>query len=159
VTTIKGKLMKLFFVVILLVGLFGCAAITNPDQRLFIDVKLIGVWEGEYIEKTGTIRKWMQVRKADGSYKIDFSFQEVDGTVNQFSESGKWWIKDGLFHELAPSWMKESDIYQYHFKQKDCVSFVLVSGNESTEEIDDYEFTECLSKDAPLVKVLIEVAS
>lgn len=143
--------MKLFFMSFLLIGLFGCEAIISQSQRPFIDVKLIGVWEGEYIEKTGTIKKWMQIRKADGSYKIDFSFQEIDGSVNQFSESGKWWVQDGLFHELAPSWMKEADIYQYQFKKRDCVSFVLVSGNESTEEVDGYEFTECLAKDAPVV--------
>ena len=148
--------MKLFFVFFLLTGLFGCEAITKANQKPFIDIKLIGVWEGEYIERNGTIRKWMQVRKADGTYKIDFSFKDVDGTVNQFSESGKWWVQDGLFHELAPSWMKEADIYQYHFKKRDCVSFVLVSGNEATEEIEDYEFTECLAKDAPLVRMLDE---
>ncbi len=143
--------MRLFFVVFLLTSLLGCEGLTKADQRSFIDVKLIGVWEGEHIEKTGTIRKWKQIRKADGSYQIDFSFKEIDGTVNQFSESGKWWVQDGLFHELAPSWMEEADIYQYDFKKKDCVSFVLISGNESTEAIGDYEFTECLAKDAPLV--------
>ncbi len=143
--------MKLFFMSFLLIGLLGCEAIINQSQRPFIDVKLIGVWEGEYIEKTGTIRKWVQIRKADGSYKIDFSFQEINGDVSQFTESGKWWVQDGLFHELAPSWMEEADIYQYQFKKRDCVSFALVSGNESTEAIDDYEFTECLAKDAPVV--------
>ncbi len=148
--------MRLFFVVFMLTGLLGCEGLIKANQRSFIDVKLIGVWEGEYIEKTGTIRKWMQIRKADGSYQIDFSFKEVDGSVNHFSESGKWWIQDGLFHELTPSWMKEADIYQYDFKKKDCVSFTFVSGNESTEDIGDYEFTECLAKDAPLVRILDE---
>ena len=142
--------MKLIVVVFLMVGLLGCEAITNANQRPYIDVKLIGVWEGEYIEKRGTIKKWKQVRKADGTYKIDFSYTEVDGAVNNFSEIGKWWIKDGLFHELAPSWMEEPDIYQYQFK-KNCVSFVLVSGNESTVVEEDYAFSECIPEDAPLV--------
>ncbi len=150
--------MKLFFIIFLSISLLGCEALIKANQRPHIDVKLIGIWEGEYIEKNGTLKKWVQTRKADGSYQINFSFTEIDGTINSFSESGKWWIKDGLFHELEPSWMKEADIYQYQFKSQDCIHFELVSGNDLTKDIDDdYTFSECLVKDAPLVHLRLDI--
>ena len=115
---------------VLLIALLGCEAISDANQRPSIDVKLIGVWEGKYTEP---------------------SFTELDGTKKHFSESGRWWIKDGLFHELASSDMEQPDKYQYQFKQLDCVNFALVDSAELPEGLESYEFSECLVKDGPVV--------
>lgn len=143
--------MKLIFLVLLAISLFGCEVISNANQHSFIDVKLIGTWEGEYTEQGGTIKSWTQTRKADGTYLIEFSFTELDGTTKRFTESGRWWVKEDLFHEIASSGMEQPDRYQYHFKRKNCVNFVLVESNGLAENIDSYEFSECLSEDSPLV--------
>ena len=143
--------MKLVFWVFLLMNLFGCNAISNTHQRPSIDVKLIGVWEGKYTEPSGTVKSWTQTRKADGSYFIEFSYTELNGTKKHFTESGRWWIKDGLFHELASSDMEQPDKYQYQFKQLDCVNFALVDSAELPEGLESYEFSECLVKDGPVV--------
>ncbi|MBA3756621.1 MAG: hypothetical protein H0X02_10495, partial [Nitrosomonas sp.] len=67
----KGKAMKLFFWLLLVIALFGCEAITAANQGPYVDVKLIGVWKGEYTEQDGTIKRWTQTRNADGTYAIE----------------------------------------------------------------------------------------
>ncbi|MDR4517696.1 MAG: hypothetical protein MRK00_09980 [Nitrosomonas sp.] len=136
--------------VLLIAALSGCESIPN-EHRSAIDDKLIGTWAGEYTEKDGATKSWTQRRKADGTYSIDFVFMERDGTINRFSEAGQWWVKDGLFHEIAAAGMKQPDSYQYHFQEDGrCIVFLLVDSHESIEEIGQYRFVECLSEKAPL---------
>ena len=45
--------------------------------------------------------------------------------------------------------MKQLDKYEYSFKEKECVSFVLVENNVLTEEADKYAFRECFAADSP----------
>lgn len=141
--------MRQFFLIFLTISLLGCSAITAVNQRSFIDVKLIGVWEGEYVEESGTVKRWTQTRNADGTYTIDFSFTGLDGAVRNFTESGKWWIKGSLFYEVALPQKGAPDKYQYSFKKKECVSFVLVESYELAEGSSNYEFSECLVTDSP----------
>ena len=93
--------MKLVFLVLLAISLLGCNAITAANQSPFIDVQLIGLWKGEHTEQSGTIKSWTQIRNADGTYTIEFSFKEPDDTTKSFTESGRWWIQDALFYEIA----------------------------------------------------------
>lgn len=142
--------MKLIFMALLLIGLSGCDVLTKAKQRPYIDVKLIGVWKGEHKEKGGTVKSWTQTRKADGTYTIEFSFTEINGRVQSFTESGRWWIMGDLFHEISSTGMEKPDRYQYQFRKMDCVTFVLVGTDGLVEEVDNYEFSECFSKDSPL---------
>lgn len=145
--------MKLVFWVLLAISLLGCNAITAANQSPFIDVKLIGLWKGEHAEQSGTIKSWAQTRNADGTYTIEFSFKEPDDTTKSFTESGRWWVQGALFYEIALPDMAQPDKYKYSFKEKDCVSFVLVESNGSTEGIDAYSFRECLIADSPPVSM------
>lgn len=141
--------MKLFFWLLWAVLLSGCEAITAASQRPFIDVKLIGVWKGEHTEPGGTIKRWTQTRNADGTYTIEFGFTELNGVTKHFTESGRWWIMNGVFHEIALPDMGQPDKYQYAFKEKDCVNFVLVESNGLAEGTDGYAFQECLVANSP----------
>ncbi len=141
--------MKLFFLVLLAISLLGCNAITAANQSPFIEAKLIGVWKGEYTEHSGTIKSWIQTRNADGTYTIEFSFKEPDDTTKSFTESGRWWVQDALFYEIALPDMTQPDKYKYSFKEKECVSFVLIESNGLIEGIDAYSFRECLIADSP----------
>ncbi len=67
--------MRLVFLICLLLGLFGCEVVSSTNQRPSLDVKLIGVWSGEYLGKGSTSKS--------------------------FVESGRWWIQGGLFHEIT----------------------------------------------------------
>lgn len=145
--------MKLIWGALLAMGLLGCSAITAGNQRSSVDVKLIGVWTGEYLEEGGTLKRWTQTRNADGTYVIEFSFTGVDGTVRGFIESGRWWIMDGLFHEIALPEKGYPDKYQYSFKNKACVNFALVESEGFAEEADSYMFSECLVADSPPVRI------
>jgi hypothetical protein len=152
-TVIRGKAMRLVWGALLALSFLSCSAITAGDQRSSVDVKLIGVWTGEYLEEGGTLKRWTQTRNADGTYAIEFSFTGVDGTVRGFIESGRWWIKDGLFHEIALPEKGYPDKYQYFFRKKECVDFVLVESEGFAEEPDSYVFSECLTADSPPARI------
>lgn len=141
--------MKQLLFMFLTTSLFSCTAITTANQRPFIDVKLIGVWKGEYLEEGGAIKKWTQTRNADGTYTIDFSFTELDGATKSFTELGKWWVKGSFFYEVALPQKGRPDKYQYSFRKIECVSFALVESDGLTEGLDSYEFSECLVADSP----------
>ncbi|MGZ0018359.1 hypothetical protein [Nitrosomonas sp. wSCUT-2] len=145
-----SKLVKRFSAVILLLcTLSGCVSQITTDQKPFIDVKLVGVWTGEFLEEGGVLKRWTQTRNADGSYTIDFSFTDAKGESTYFTESGRWWIEKGLFHEISLPDMKIPDKYQYAFKQKDCVRFDLIESDGLAEEPGSYVFSECLIADSP----------
>jgi len=149
----KTSEMKLFlnsFVLLwFLNGTLANSAIDQNSRRLSIDIRMIGNWQGEYIEKDGSLKSWGQIRNEDGSYRIEFRFVELDGTVYRLEETGKWWVEKNLFHEIAPSQMQQPDVYQYHFKGNGCIEFLLVESHESPEDIGHYRFVECLSDDQP----------
>ncbi len=137
------RIVKCFITWLFLIALLGCEVISSINQREFMDVKLIGVWAGEYLDKEGTLKKWIQTRNADGTYTIDFSYRETDGGVKRFSESGRWWVKDKLFHEMALMDMQRPDKYRYRLDEK-CVYFELVEDGELMDQFEDYSFNECL---------------
>lgn len=141
--------MRLLFLSCLVPVLLGCQMISVGNQRSSLDVKLIGIWAGEYLEEGGTLKRWKQTRNADGTYVIAFSFTEKDETARDFTESGRWWIQDGLFHEIAVPEKGHPDKYRYSFKNKDCVSFELVESEGFAEEENRYIFSECLEADSP----------
>lgn len=156
VCSMQGKgmeMVKHFITWLFLIALSGCEVISTLNQREFVDVKLIGVWAGEYLEKEGTLKEWIQTRHTDGTYTIDFSYRETDGNVKRFSESGKWWVKDRLFHEMAQMDMQRPDKYRYRLEGK-CVYFELVEDSELMDQFDDYSFDECLIEDSQQAAVI-----
>lgn len=138
-----------FSILLITTVLMGCGAIAASNQRPYIDVKLVGVWQGEYLEEGGVLKRWSQIRHADGSYNIDFSFTGPDGDSRYFTESGRWWVEKGIFHEIALPDMKLPDKYGYSFKKKDCVTFDLIESGGLAEEAGSYTFSECLIADSP----------
>ncbi len=141
--------MKLLFLPFLALVLLSCQMISAGHQRPSLDVKLIGVWLGEYLEEGGTLKRWKQTRNADGTYIIEFSFSEKDDMARYFTESGRWWVKNGLFHEIALPEKGYPDKYRYSFNKKDCVSFELMESEGFAEEEGSYVFSECLEADSP----------
>ncbi|MCP5242788.1 MAG: hypothetical protein H6940_05045 [Burkholderiales bacterium] len=146
--------MRRIFAALTIVGLTACGTVSDTYQQSRTDDRLVGVWIGEYVEKDGVTRSWTQTRKADGAYSIEFLFTEPDGIVNRQTETGRWWIQNGLFHEIAPSWMKQPDSYRYRFKDNRCIEFLLVASDEASEEIGRYRFVECLSDKVPLAVLI-----
>jgi hypothetical protein len=127
---------------------FYCTAAVADSS---VDVRLIGTWQGEYDEKDGSLKSWVQTRSENGTYQIEFHFAETDGTVDRLAEEGKWWIENGLFYEIALSWMTQPDVYQYRFLDNGCIEFLLVESYESAEDVGHYRFVECLSNQQPSI--------
>ncbi|MBX3616758.1 MAG: hypothetical protein KF839_06330 [Nitrosomonas sp.] len=142
---------KIFTMMFLLFFLTGCKTMMATNQQPYIDVKLIGVWSGEFLETGGLLKRWTQIRNADGSYTVDFSFTGPNGESTYFTESGRWWVEKGLFHEISLPDMKFPDKYRYSFKEKDCVWFDLTESDGFAEESGSYLFRECLIADSPPV--------
>jgi hypothetical protein len=127
---------------------FYCAAAAASPSG---DVRLIGTWQGEYDEKDGSLKSWVQTRSENGTYQIEFRFVETDGAVHRLVEEGKWWIERDLFYEIAPSWMTQPDAYQYRFQEDGCIEFLLVASHESAEDVGHYRFVECLADRQPSI--------
>ncbi|MBX3639347.1 MAG: hypothetical protein KIS65_08485 [Nitrosomonas sp.] len=139
--------------ILLTVMIFCCTAIAVQSGQhtsdSSVDVRMIGIWQGEYAEKDGALKSWVQTRNEDGTYRIEFRFVETDGTMHPLTEEGQWWIENGLFYELAPSWMEQPDVYQYRFQDDGCITFLLVESQTSAEDVGQYRFVECLSHHQP----------
>lgn len=148
----RDKVVKQFIVWLFLIALLGCEVISSINKREFVDVRLIGIWAGEYREKNGTLKKWIQTRNADGSYIIDFSYHETNGEMKSFTESGKWWVKNRFFHEMTQTDMRRPDKYRYHVADK-CVYFELVEDSELVTQFEEYSFNECLTNDSPQASI------
>lgn len=135
-------------------AVFSADAVAEVDgdaQDASVDVRMLGVWQGEYREKDGSLKSWVQIRREDGSYRIEFRFSEPDGTLHHLAEEGKWWIEDGLFYERVLSWMAQPDVYRYRFKDDGCIDFLLVESHVSADEVGHYRFVECLSDSQPSI--------
>ena len=97
-----GVLVKLLYVLLIPVLVVGCASASEINYPSTIDKALIGSWEGGNIEEDGTYKRWKQTRSSDGSYAIFFFVSKTGKTPYEFTESGRWWVKDGNFHEINP---------------------------------------------------------
>ena len=100
------------------------------------DVKrlLVGTWEGEHLDHEGNLlRTWIQRRSEDGTYAITF-VQYTEQGVRRSGLRGKWWIDGDRFFEIAPSVMKEPDVYEFDILNDNEILF------KST--VTDYEFID-----------------
>ena len=141
------NMMRILITSALLVMLVGCAGVKkwqHPPAS-----KLLGIWEGEYTEKDGTLKKWRQIRNSEGEYTTFFGYKHLNGEVNEFIDTGKWWDENERFHEINPKAAEKPDIYTYEFYKPDCVRFVQVSRGGEEPGPEPYTFTECKVEDAP----------
>lgn len=133
----------------LLVLLIGCAGVKKLEHPSIS--KLQGIWEGEIVEKDGTLKKWRQIRNSEGEFITFFGYKYPSGEVNEFIDTGKWWDENERFHEINPKKAEKPDIYTYEFYKSDCVRFVQVSRGGKEPGSEPYTFTECKVGDAPKV--------
>jgi len=102
-----------------------------PISKPRIDKALIGTWAGETVdEEKQTYRTWIQRRDEDGTYSIIF-IQMQPGGISRSVEAGNWWVKDGVFYEMAPELIKEPDEYIYKIINPELVEFTKKDGSYS----------------------------
>ena len=131
-----------------MVSITACATVRDTDSHSPTNKMMTGTWQGGHLMKDGTQKSWQQIRNNDGSYSLYFNYIQTNGETFQATETGKWWIENGLFHEISPSRSKQPDIYQYEFYNNNtCLKFDQISRDPSGDEYDGYSFTECRFKD------------
>ena len=73
---------------------------------------LVGVWEGEkYYGNKNTTQKWTNVRKVDGTYRIDFQMT-TDGETSESSEEGYWSYSGCLYSVIVKKIDDENVLYE-----------------------------------------------
>ncbi|MFK8164905.1 MAG: hypothetical protein AB8H12_20835 [Lewinella sp.] len=89
-----------------------------------IDQRLVGTWSGSEADDQvkGMQKSWTMARTADGSFTLDFRVTYDNRPSEQFIETGRWWIADGLFHEFHDI-SGQTDIYAYKILNKQQVRF------------------------------------
>lgn len=97
----------------------GCATIDNGLSSSKLNEQermIVGSWTGRvFKEKYDYILEWEWHAKADKTYVIKLTTRHKNGTVKEKTEEGKWWIKQGKYHEFIPGVMTEPDIYDIAF--------------------------------------------
>ncbi|NOR87010.1 MAG: hypothetical protein GQ527_05325 [Bacteroidales bacterium] len=146
---IKRKLTIPIYFLIFSIGLFtSCNSsklvITKSGKQ--IDKRLVGSWGGseESQETAGVSKNWVMQRNADGSYKIQFVFNNEEG-IRYSNEVGNWWIEDGKFHEYHKISQK-TDVYDYVVLNKNEIKFQSVQLSYEAN-VETYEFIDKRIKD------------
>ena len=138
--TLKTVLLLSLFLPIL----FGCSSKFAIPENATIDANFIGKWEGKHFdEKSGHWKKWIQIRKSDGTYTLHLKYYDkkdkfLSGTV----ETGYWWIQNDLFNEISPKSMTKPESYRYHFIDENKVKFSSVKLDSSSDEKAGYSFVD-----------------
>ena len=108
----KNIFKTLNFIIIIAVLVSSCSTLTKTSENK-IDPKLVGVWEGSETDQQvkGIKKEWKMTRNEDGTFTLLFKTTNQD-EVEEFTESGKWWVQGNKFHELHEDSGK-TDIYNY----------------------------------------------
>jgi hypothetical protein len=100
--------MKSFVYPLLVASLFclcGCSSPNNKDPELFshngspaTTRLLVGRWVGEISPNPTEKRRWVCVRKSDGTYTIDFEVTYNESQqVRYVHESGRWSVSGDFY--------------------------------------------------------------
>lgn len=125
-----------------LVFLFsGCNSYKYISQNGKIDNRFVGKWKGEeIIHESNTKRTWIQNRKINGTYRIDFIY-EIDGIITKYTEKGYWWTIDDKFYEINPKVMDVPDEYKYEIIDSDQIKFTAIHVDISSDKyLKEYSF-------------------
>lgn len=146
---IKTKIILQTYLLIFAIGLFtscNTSKLVTTKSGKQIDKRLVGSWGGseENQETAGVSKKWVMQRNADGSYKIQFVFNDEEG-IKYSNEIGNWWIEDGEFHEYHKVSQK-TDVYDYEVLNKNEIKFRSVQLSYKTN-VETYEFIDTRIKD------------
>ncbi len=122
----------------------GCVAKYTVPADVTNDLSFVGKWAGKQFNEEGEYwRKWEQNRHSDGTYKLILKYYDKkDKFLSRKVETGNWWLKDGLFHEIAPKRMSKPESYKYKFIAKGQIEFFSVAIDESSDEKVGYSFVD-----------------
>lgn len=121
----------------------GSQGFIFKQERAVIDPKLVGSWEGETIQKDGTLKKWRQIRYAKGRYTIQFNYYASGKRIDGYTATGRWWMHQGRFCEIPDSLSGQHFEYKVTWLSDSCIRMTSVKRNPNGDEYEGYTFTEC----------------
>lgn len=129
----------------LLFNLMFIGVLIFSQQKEF-DKKITGCFKGseqnQQIE--GFSKYWVSCRLPEGKMILLFVAIDEDGNVQQSSENGSWWTKDGKYYENH-DYDNVTDIYYYKALGNGDVEFksIEILGRKD----DTYNFTDYKTED------------
>lgn len=138
--------MKIINIYPLLFFLFTIFIFNQCSQQRFlsetrsgklIDIRLVDSWKGseEGIQTKGQKKEWLITKSAQSFFVIDFKMTSEEGSQD-FRSTGRWYIKDGLYHEYHDI-SGLTDIYYYKVLGKNRVKF---TAKKLSIEFDNTEY-------------------
>ena len=119
------KLKIAFLTLVTFLFLTQCATTKSSTSTLpdNLDERLLGSWSGSEKNQLmeGVESTWIQHRFSNGEFILLAIYNQY-GELISGAEKGKWWIENGLFHELHYSSGK-TDIYEYEVLDANRVKF------------------------------------
>lgn len=130
---------------LLLLPLLFLATLSFAQQKEF-DKKMTGCFKGSehHQQIDGLSKYWLSCRLPEGKSILLFVAVDEDGDVEQISENGSWWTKDGKYYELH-DYDNITDVYHYTVLDNGDVRFKSIEllGRKD----DTYEFTDYKTED------------
>lgn len=95
-----------------LFGLFILISASFSAQK--VDPKMVGCWKGTETDQQveGMTKYWISCRQEDGKSILLFIALKDGEVIEQSTENGKWWTKDGKYYELH-DYDGITDVYNY----------------------------------------------
>lgn len=114
----------------------------NPQ----IDTCLVGTWSGSEKDEQweGVQKNWVQYRYLDGKLITKFTTTQF-GIEDVFTETGKWWTKNGKFYEKRVG-ARKPDVYTYEIADKNHIIFRAVKLSTYFEN-KNYQFVDTRVED------------
>jgi len=128
---------KIIFILLSLIIFYGCAIYTSKEEGELSKSPsysriLVGTWCGShYFRDDDAFYSWETEYFNNGTYTVKF-YDYYIGTENLpgRTESGKWWVKDGLLCKIIPV-MDEPDIYRLKILNHNLILYTFVAYDKS----------------------------
>ncbi|MBL4782657.1 MAG: hypothetical protein JKX92_10490 [Porticoccaceae bacterium] len=62
---------------------------------------MIGVWYGDQPTKQGGRKRWVETRRSDGTYKIEFQIVSASGERDNSQEYGEWGVSGPVYFSIT----------------------------------------------------------
>ena len=78
-------------------------ALTKPQADKW--QMMVGKWYGDQQTSEGGRKEWIDHRKNDGTYVIQFRITSKDGEVQQSVEAGEWGVSGPIYFSIFKAWV------------------------------------------------------
>ncbi len=131
------------------ITLSSCSSNKTLSNGKVIDKNLVGIWKGSEIDKQmdGMKKEWKMIRSNEGNFTLEFK-TTLDGEIDEFTESGTWWIEGNKFFEFHENSGK-TDTYNYVVLNDNQAQFEMLNSEVDFNE-ENYTFIDTRVSDGKM---------